>query len=287
LALPLLQVLIFYVGVNFNSFLLAFKAYDIFDGTYSFVGFENFSKVIHNLSSVEYLKISMKNAFVVFFCELVLGVPLSLFFSYYIYKKSAMYKVFKVLLFLPFIVSNITLVIMYKYFAEMGAPAIVEAFLGIKMKGLLSNYDTKFGTLLFFYIWSGFGIKTLIYSGSMSGISQSVTESVRLDGITPFKEFFYITLPMIYPTLTVFVVASVAGIFVNQMHVFSFYGDNPDDYNIFTVGYYLYKSIVSKETTIADYPYFAAFGLLLTFITVPATLLIKWLMEKFGPSVKG
>ena len=45
IALPVLQVLIFYFGVNINSILLAFKNYDRDTGNYSWTGFEHFVKV--------------------------------------------------------------------------------------------------------------------------------------------------------------------------------------------------------------------------------------------------
>ena len=42
IALPVLQFCIFYIGVNFNSILLAFQTYDREGNTFRFAGFENF-----------------------------------------------------------------------------------------------------------------------------------------------------------------------------------------------------------------------------------------------------
>ena len=124
-------------------------------------------------------------------------------------------------------------------------------------------------TIIFFAIWISFGVTTLIYSGSMSTISPEIVEAAQLDGITPLKEFLLIDVPIIWPTIVVFWVSSIAGIFVNQMHLYSFYGINASNYSIWTIGYYLYRGISAPDTTLADYPHYAAFGLLLTFITIP------------------
>ena len=49
-----------------------------------------------------------------------------------------------------------------------------------------------------------------------------------------------------------------------------------------TFGYYLFSGIAEVKT-MQEYPYYAATGLLLTFVAVPLTLGVKYLLEKFGP----
>ena len=53
LALPLLQFSIFYIYVNFNSIILAFKKYDVIEFSYDFVGFGNFETVFDNIFETE------------------------------------------------------------------------------------------------------------------------------------------------------------------------------------------------------------------------------------------
>ena len=281
-ALPLLQFAIFYVGVNINSFILAFRSYDYASGQYLFAGLSNFGKVFHDMGALPELGIAFKNSFIVFFVSMVIGLTFALIFSYYIYKKFRGHRLFRIMLFLPFIVSNITMVILYKYFGENAVPALIEKIFHIEVQGLLSNYDTKFAYLLTFTILTSFGIQTLIYSGSMSGISESITEAAKLEGITPFKEFWYICVPMISPTIIVFITTGFAGLFMNQMSIYSFYGQDPGDYSIYTIGYWLYQKINSPEATLADYPYLSAFGLILTLFTAPVTLLVRWGLQRLG-----
>lgn len=286
LAFPLLQFAIFYIGVNMNSFVLAFEKYDFFNGKYDWAGLSNFQSVLANIGGGEkFLGTAFKNSILLFAISTVIGCTLALLFSYYVYKKQYGSKLFKLILFMPFVISSIAMVLVYKYFVESAIPALWETLFSKEIRGLLSNPDTKFGTILFFTVWTGFGVQTLIYSGSMSGISDSVVEAASLDGISQFKEFIYISVPMIFPTISVFLVSSVAGIFVNQMNIFNFYGLSPGDYNVYTVGYYLYRQMALLETSVGDYPYYAAFGLVLTLITAPVTLLFKWVLNKCGPNV--
>lgn len=287
LAFPLLQFVIFYIGVNLNSFALAFQKFDYTGNGYSFIGFENlfqnFLDVFKDFQETKYLQTAVWNSVLVFILGLVIGLSLGLLFSYYIYKKCALSKFYKTILFLPYIISSITLVIIYKYFVEQAVPEVVLKIFNIEMEGLLSNQNTEFGAILFFTIWTGFGVQTLIYSSSMSGISNEIVEAAKIDGITPLKEFLFIDIPIIAPTISVFVVSSVATLFVNQMNLFNFYGVGAP-YGVYTIGYYIYRGVSVAGTTLSDYPYYAAFGLVMTMITIPITLIVRKVMNKLDPN---
>ncbi len=286
LAFPLLQFLIFYIGVNLNSFALAFQEFDINNEGLNFVGFDNlwvnFKSVFRNFKENDFMLKAFNNSILAYLLGLFVGLTLALLFSYYLCKKYFMSKFFKVILFLPFIISSITLVIIYKYFVEQAIPAFVLQFSGKEIEGLLSNLDTEFITILFFSIWTGFGIQTLIYGSAMSGISNDIVDAAKIDGVTPMREFLYIDVPMIMPTIAVFVVSSTATIFVNQMNLFSFYGTDASNYDIWTIGYYMYRGVAAEP--MSSYPYYAAFGLVMTMITIPVTLIIRALMNKLDPN---
>lgn len=280
-AFPLLQFAVFYIGVNLNSILLAFKNYDYQDG-YRIVWFANFGTVLSDIFRVDYMKYAIRNSLLICAVNLGIGMSFSLLFSYYIYKKKPLSETFRVFLFLPVIVSSLALVIVYRYFCEIAVPHIWEILFHKKIEGLLMNYDTQLGAVIVFNVFAGFGIQILMYASAMSAIPESVVEAARIDGITPMREFFSITLPLIYPTFVTFFVVTVAGVFTNQMHVFSFFGGKAE-YNVYTVGYYLYKQISDPSVGISEYPYLSAFSLILTVISVPLTLAVKKGLEALGP----
>ena len=278
---PVAQFCVFYIGVNFNSILLSFQDIDIVNGTTTWT-FEKIIQAFQDMTSSKNLLLTAKNSLSVYFLSLIIGTPLGLFFSYYIYKKMPGSGAFRVLLFMPSIVSGIVMVAMFQFFVEQAVPQLWSDLFGIKIKGLIENPETRFGTILFFCIWSGFGTSVLMYSNAMSGISQEVVESAHLDGATGFREFIHITFPMIFPTLSTFLITGVAGIFTNQFALYSFYGGGaPND--IQTYGYYMYMK-TKNATSEAEYPILSAMGLWMTIVAVPLTLLVKWALEKFGPS---
>jgi uncharacterized FAD-dependent dehydrogenase len=60
------------------------------------------------------------------------------------------------------------------------------------------------------------------------------------------------------------------------------YGENAPD-GVQTYGYYLYVKTQGAKS-VAEYPILSAMGVLMTVVVVPVTMLVKQLLEKYGPS---
>ena len=275
-ALPILQFCIFYIGVNFNSILLAFKRYDSVTGDYSIVWFDNFKTFFQNIKVDPSLNFAIKNSLLRYVLGLGISMPLSLIFSYYIFKKKFAHKTLQCFLFLPNILSSIVMCMIFMQISGHVFPAI-------GLKDYLANIDTRFMTIVFFNIWVGFGAHVLLYSSAMGGVSPSIIDAAQVDGANALCEFLFIVLPMIFPTISTFLITGIAGIFIDQANLYSFYSYTADP-STYTVGYYLFTQIVGKASGYASYPYAASAGLVCTIIAAPLTLLVKWLLEKYGPS---
>ena len=282
MAFPITQFLIFYVGVNLNSFLLAFRKYNPMDGTFSFVGFENFMNVLNDLFNRSMFQIAFRNTMIAFIVGVSFGITLGLIFSYYIYKRFLGHKFFKIMLFLPAIVSSLVMVSIFMQFVESGIPNILRQLFGIQMLGFLANSETTFATIIFYNLWIGFGVSILLYVGAMNSINESTIEAAKIDGVNKFQEFIHIIMPLIWPTFTQFIVVAVGAIFMNQLNLFAFYGQG-SEVRLYTFGYYLYKETLISSTV--NMPYLATMGILLTMVTIPVTMLIRWALQKYGPSV--
>lgn len=280
MAWPVLQFAVFYIGVNFNSLLLSFKDIDVYD-------FNKFNLTLNNFVNWfvdPALSKQFGESFVVsleaYLITLIVGVPLGCFFSYYIFKKMPLAGFFRVMLFLPSILSAIVLVPIYVCFVDNVIPQLMKN-LGMESVNLLS--DHRFATVMFYNVLVGFGTSVLMYSNKMSSISPEILESAHLDGAGGIREFWYIVLPMAFPTISVFLVTGVAGIFTNQINAFIFFGTNWKS-EVRTLGYLMYVKTYNAKQNISEYPQIAALGVILTLIAVPLTFLVRWLLNKFGPS---
>lgn len=280
LLVPVIQFCIFYIGVNLNSILMTFQRYD--GSQYVWAGFENFELVWDNFVNMPVFDVVVKNSLLAFLMVQLMS-PIVLFFTFFIYKKFFGYRFFKIVLFLPTIISTVITIAVYKQFCEVAIPYVWKLCFHEEIRGLLSSPDTRFFSVMFYCMWLSFGTLMLMYLGAMNGISESVVEAARLDGATDLQEFWYITFPMIYPTFSTMFYTSVATIFTNQINLFSLWGTGADS-SVWTFGYYLYKEITQASR--ANYPYLATIGLLMTVIAAPLTFFFKWALTKVGPSVE-
>lgn len=276
---PMLQFAVFYIGVNLNSFSLAFRRFDQSTSTFKWVGLDNFKRVWMELTQYTTLRSALTNSLIVWFFTIFLGTVLAVFFSYYIYKKFRMHGFFKVILFLPSILPGIILTMVFKTFVNEALPEYL-AMLGMEVKPLMTlDSNMRFPMAAFFTIWIGFGTQVLLYSGTMDQIDPSVMEAAQLDGVSPMREFRSIVLPEVMPAINTFLIAGIATIFVNQANLLSFYG-----YDLIasdrTIGYYLFMLVNFPDYGRTEYGYASALGLCCSAIAIPLTLVVRHFLTK-------
>lgn len=279
LVFPLAQFAVFYVYLNFNNITLAFKGMRSDFSTY-FVGFENFKMVFNGLET-HYLVISLKNNLLMFLLTWIIGMPLNILFGYYLYKKRLGHRFIRIIYMLPSMVSGVVMAMLFMKFVELGLPLMWKEVFKTELPNLLRSNDTAFGVQVFYALWLGFATSIIIYSNAMNAIDPEITEAGRIDGTTSFKELIYIVVPMITPTLATYIITGTAGMFTGGGALFIFYGLNGVPENAYLMGYYLFKIAMVGDLT--AYPFASAVSIMLTIITVPITLSVRWIMDKIDP----
>ena len=277
-AFPLLQVAIFSVYVNLNSFAMSFQTYDSLSGKFTWDFGVNFTRFWHELTNSTLLRDAFVNSIVLWVLTSLFGRILAILFSYYIYKKWVLDKFFKFFLFLPSILPGILLVIVFKFFANEAIPGYLLELHGKVIDPLLIGSGSLMPTIYFFNIWVSFGGQILIYTGAMDQVAPEIIEAGKVDGVKPWQELFFIVVPMILPTVATFMVASVATLFTNQGSLYSFFGDAVD-YDNFTIGYYLFELVNKTGNGKSMYTYASALGVICTLIAFPLTLGVRRLLQ--------
>ena len=284
--LPLIHFLIFYVYVNLNSVILAFQEYKFIDGQGKFIfSTLQLETVWNNLVYGMELKELLSHSLIFYAFSLGVVTPTALFFSYYIYKKYKFSEFFRVMLFIPTIISSLVVAFMYKFFIDRGVVEICRLF-GKEIMPPLSNPSQAFTYILIYTLLVSFGGNVIMYSSTMTRIPVSVVEYARIDGVGPVKEFFSITLPLIFPTISTFIIVGVTGIFTNQANLYALYGESAPE-NVRTFGYHMFVLLRrSSSSDMSGYPYIAALGVFATIVVVPLTFFAKRLLDKIDPNVQ-
>lgn len=85
--------------------------------------------------------------------------------------------------------------------------------------------------ILIVSIWKGVGYSSIIYLATLTGIDHSLYEAARIDGSTKRQEIWYITLPMLRPTVVVLTLLSIGKIMNSDFGMFySLVGDSAQLY---------------------------------------------------------
>jgi ABC-type sugar transport system permease subunit len=282
LAYPLALFLIMYVYVNINSFAMAFQKSTL-KGQKTFVGMDNFQEFFDMIfSDGGILSISMINSVKMYLINFAICMPLYIFFAYLFFKKVPGTKWMRAVILVPQVISSMVMALLFKKLVDDALPDLMIKIFDLKsFPVLLNTKDYAFGTTLFYMIWSSFGTSVIVYGNAMNEIDGEVIESAKLDGIdNMFLELWYIILPLIYPTLTTFIVSGFATFLMTSGPIMTFYYSAAPDY-VYNFGYYYSVQIMNGNS--ATYNMLAAGGLVLSLIIAPLTHLLKHCMEKFGP----
>ena len=279
-AIPILQFIIFYIIVNFNSILLAFKQYEVLPGegyATKWAYFSNFQAIFSEWASTEYIRNTLPNALKYFAANVLIVMPLTLLFAYYVYKKFCGHEFFKVMLFLPRVICNMVIVLFYRDFVEW----VVG---GIFKWDTILNDDVRAGTpLMILYVTLSFSGSILLYLNAMSAISQSTIEAAKIDGASEMRTFWHIVLPSIWGTIVSLLVLAFADIGMGQANLYSIYGSTALKSQQ-TLGYYIFNLVASQNgNDLTQYPKAAAYGLIITAVIAPLTITARRLLLKYGP----
>ena len=170
---------------------------------------------------------------------------------------------------------------LFKNFTGGALPDLMKS-LGIKnFPNLLKDVKWMFPTSLFYMIWISFAGSLIVYPNAMKEIDSGITESAQIDGVeTMWQELRYIILPLIFPTLSTFLITGFAGIFLNCGPLIEFYLYEADT-GIYNMGYYFVSKVMTGKKI--EYPELAAGGLILTLVSAPLTYLVKFALDKLDP----
>lgn len=280
LAIPIVQWLIFWFGVNINSILMAFQNPM---GEWDLISFKSVLNSLKDVDSEWGLGLAVQNTLKYFskdFCMLVLH----LLIAYFFYKKIWGKRVFQVVLYIPSIISAVAMVEVFRNFIAADGPlGMIIQNIGEKfdpefiVPAFLARSDTATPTIMMYTIWLGWGGNMLLLGGALARIPLEIIESARLDGIGTWKELFYIIIPLIWPTVSTILILMMTGLFTADGPILLFLKGEML-YKTHTIGYWIYCSVMGVGT--AAYNQTAAAGLLFTAIGVPIIMLFRWLIEK-------
>ena len=280
IALPLLQWIVCWLFVNVSSIKLAFT-----DPRTSQLTFRNFQLFWENLTSpYGEIKIALSNTLKYFSTNLLIINPFACIVAYFLYKKIAGYKAYRVIFYLPAIVSSVAMVEAYRQFIGPGGAlnALLNIFgASIPPEGLFARNETATGAILAYTIWTGCAANMLLFMGAMTRVPTEVLEAAKLDGCSAFMELMVIILPLILPTISTVVIVTCTNVFSASGPILLF---TKGACQTTTIAYWIFAKVygdgVSGGSSTANYNIVSCTGLCFTLVGAPLIMGIRWLMDK-------
>lgn len=220
MALPavLLLILITYYPVA-NLINISFTDWRLTSRTYEYVGLKNWDWLFNSKTSTKYLLNSARVTLIYTALSLITDLGIGLALAHLFKKLTKPFAAMRALIFMPRYIAMSTcgIIFLWMFNTDYGVINRMLEWIGVSQHiNWLGDGTTAMASILILTCWHGVGYCMMIYLSALLGISKDYYEASSLDGATGWKQFRYITLPLLSPT-TLFLFITT---FINSMKVY-------------------------------------------------------------------
>ena len=259
MVLPAVAYYVIFSYIPMTGLVMAFKNFVPGNGLYAgeWVGLKWFERFF---SSVYFGRL-LRNTFLLSFYSLLFGCPVPILFALCIseVRNTRLKRGIQTVSYLPYFFSTVVVVGMVRNFLALN-DGIVNTVIEL-LGGKRVNFFMEASCFRTIYvctgIWQNFGFSSIIYIAAILGISPELYESASLDGIHKFQEVWYITLPIIKPTILILLLLNVGNLMsVGFEKVYLMYNGSTYE-TADVISTYVYRQGIESN----KYSYSAAIGL--------------------------
>lgn len=196
LTVPVLLLVAFVLFPALDLFRMSFTNWDGFSPSSNFIGFDNYISMLQNPD----LWLSLRNNAIYFFLHL-LFIPIELVMAVILTSKLRAAKLYKTIIFLPYIINGVAISYTFSYFFSPinGAFDAVLSVLG--MSSLTCNWlsDPKIVNfiLAFVSLWRFSGYHVVLFMAAFQSVPKDITEAAIIDGANSWQTFRFVQIPSI------------------------------------------------------------------------------------------
>ena len=214
---------IFMIVPTLNVFRMSLYERGAYSPTETFVGLSNFKALINDTLFIR----SMQNTILLVVVVTMVTFAFALIFASILTHENVKGKnLFRVIFYIPNILSVVVISGIFSaiYKPENGMlNSIISMFAGKTVTVLWKDAPLVMVSIIIAMIWQAIGYYMVMYMASMASVPESLYESASLDGAGRMRQFFQITIPLIWTnirtTLTFFIISiiNMAFLFVKAM----------------------------------------------------------------------
>lgn len=190
-----------------------YHSFTLWDGeNTTWIGLENYV----NIFTSGQLWLLLRNNLI--FLISIPGILLiSLVVSVLLYEEVPGWKLFRSVYYLPCLLSAVVVgYLMKTLFSSEGAVNVLlrSVALGRFAQSWLDSAPTAFVVLILAFYWQTLGQGVLIFLSGLSSISTELLEAARIDGANWWQRLFRVTIPLLAPAISYFMVTNIVYVFI-------------------------------------------------------------------------
>jgi len=182
----------------FDTVILSFKDYSTSIYNPQWVGVSNY---VYLMKSPEFYKVIF-NTLIFLICAVPLLAIIPLILAVMINQKIRGITVYKLLIYLPVIVSIVVAAIAFKWlYAQSGILNYIIGLFGINPVGWLTDPRFALFSVIIVTVWKGIGYYMMIYLAALMSAPKDLYEACDVDGANFLQKHLTVSLPHLMPTL--------------------------------------------------------------------------------------
>ncbi len=187
----------FFIVIGFMAFPVMFALYISFTKTnglsFEWRGLDNYFAIFSDPIVFQVFLTNLK-----FLVSVPLVILIGLLSAVLLFEGIRGWKFFRVIFFLPNVLSVAVIGLMFKnFFGFDGAVNQLLAVFGEEPRQFFIDADYSVAIIILALVWSGFGFQSLLLLAGLTSISPSVFEAAALDGAGWWRRLWSITIPNI------------------------------------------------------------------------------------------
>ncbi len=226
------------------------------------VGLENYRVMFEDREVLQ----SIINTVLYMLCEVPISIGIALVLAAMLSRRIPGRTAYRMIYFLPMVVAPAAVAMVWRwlYNAEYG---LINNIFGLSIRWVTDPNIAIF-SIAIIGIWSIIGYNMILFIAALQEVPRDYYEAAEIDGIGPMGQFWYITLPLISPTIFFVVVTRViAGLQVFDLIYMVIDRNNPALFRTQSLVYLFYRN----SFVYMDRGYGAAIVVLLLIITLALT----------------
>ena len=230
-------LLLFFFIPFFETIVLSFFDYNSNIYHPQFVSLANY---IELLKSPVFYKV-LWNTFLYLIVAVQFLVVFPLIIAIMIYQKIKGIMLYKILIYLPVIVSIVVAAIAFKWlYAQQGILNYAMDILHLPAIGWLTDPRFSLYSVILVTIWKGIGYYMMIYLSALMSVPKDLYEACEVDGANPIVKHLTVTLPHLMPTIGLVTMVSSISAMKVFVEIYVMTKGGPLDASK-TIVYYIYE----------------------------------------------